>query len=113
MPRFCVLSSSQLLETEAAKRNPVGLTSGGFCGLLEWPYFGVSGGFQKFLCLSIKRPVALRLVPIQTSTLCALNAGAIGEPRVQTRRLARSTPLIGAVVDFLNVISTKFPLQNP
>ena len=39
MPRFCVLSSSQLLETEAAKRKPVGLASGGFCGFLEWPYF--------------------------------------------------------------------------
>ena len=53
-----------------------------------------------FLCLSIKRPVALRLVPIQTYTRCALDAGAIGEPRARTCRLARSTPLIGAVVDF-------------
>ena len=34
-----MLSSSQLLETEAAKRKPVGLASGGFCGFLEWPYF--------------------------------------------------------------------------
>ena len=59
-----------------------------------------------FLCLSIKRPVALRLVPIQTETKRSLDAGAIGEPRARTCRLARSTPLIGAVVDFHFVIST-------
>ena len=65
-----------------------------------------------FLCLSIKRPVALRLVPIQTETKGSLDAGAIGEPRARTCRLARSTPLIGAVVDFHFVISTKCSRQE-
>ena len=71
-----------------------------FSGFRRLPEVGM------FLCLSIKRPVALRLVPIQTETKRSLDAGAIGEPRARTCRLARSTPLIGAVVDFHFVIST-------
>ena len=76
----------------------------GFLRFLEWPYFRLPEASRSWNVLVFVNKKTSRVATgthsNQTETKRSLDAGAIGEPRARTCRLARSTPLIGAVVDF-------------